>query len=273
MLSLRSEREFLERPEGAFVAGERWIYFCLDPALLGFKLFGRPTRDDMQTLMVLWEREFSRPPHRILADVAGVEVMPPPVFEVLTSFFAQHEAQLSRSVTRCVIVRASGFNGALASGFFSAAPLPFEVEFCHDRVEALARLGSEAPSAHARALEEAQAQIERVPQPLRALRQHLEANPARATLEGAAAALGVSVRSLQRLLSSLRTSYRAEVQAARVRRAEQLLLETEEALTRIAIEVGCGSSQRFSALFKAHRGVTPSEYRARRAARDGAGAV
>jgi AraC-like DNA-binding protein len=101
---------------------------------------------------------------------------------------------------------------------------------------------------------------------LRSLRGHLAANLSQITVRAAARALGTSPRTLQRGLSELGTSFRAEVERARVRAAEALLAETNAKLEVIALQVGCSSPSSFSRLFRRLTGESPSDFRARRPA-------
>lgn len=270
MLLEKSRDEFLAHPESAYVAGTAWLYFCLDPSLFGFLLWGTPERSDVEALMHVLDGEFIRAPHAALADVSGVETMAPPAFEAIVAFVERRFADLTKVVTRAAIVRPRGFNGALASGFFSAAPAPFETTFVEDVASGLKTLGSKTPLEHAHALEHARAKVEGVSPLLRELRVHLDetCKDNAATIETAAEALKVSVRTLQRALADLNTTYAQELQEARIRRAEHLLLETNEPLTAIAFEIGCASPQHFSALFRKLRGTTPTEFRQRGRARE-----
>ena len=59
------------------------------------------------------------------------------------------------------------------------------------------------------------------------------------------------------------TSFRGELDAARVRVAQRLLLDSSEAIARVAIEVGCSSPQQLSGLFRRVVGESPREWRAR----------
>jgi transcriptional regulator GlxA family with amidase domain len=87
--------------------------------------------------------------------------------------------------------------------------------------------------------------------------------PGALTLRAAAKAFGVSPRNLQRRLSEAHTTFQHEQNAARLRVAKTLLLETNYEVKRIAIEVGCASLQNFSALFHKSTGESPSHWRAR----------
>jgi len=97
------------------------------------------------------------------------------------------------------------------------------------------------------------------------LRAHLDEGLHGASIERAARELGLSTRSLQRRLRESGATFKSELDAARIRRAERLLSEPEAKITAVAHEVGCASSQSFSALFKRLTGETPSEWRASRA--------
>lgn len=49
--------------------------------------------------------------------------------------------------------------------------------------------------------------------------------------------------------------------ALRLNKAKELLWETQKSITQIAMEVGCGTPQYFSRIFKAEIGMSPSAYR------------
>jgi transcriptional regulator GlxA family with amidase domain len=101
-----------------------------------------------------------------------------------------------------------------------------------------------------------------LPAEVRQLAALLEAHP-RTTLAGAASSLAISKRTLQRLLAEHGTSFRGELDAARVRVAQRLLLESSERIARVAIEVGCSSPQQLSGLFRRVVGESPRQWRAR----------
>jgi transcriptional regulator GlxA family with amidase domain len=80
-------------------------------------------------------------------------------------------------------------------------------------------------------------------------------------LRDIAKAFRLSPRNLQRRLSEAHTTFQQEQNAARLRLAKTLLLETNYEVKRIAIEVGCASLQNFSALFHKSTGESPSQWR------------
>jgi len=83
-----------------------------------------------------------------------------------------------------------------------------------------------------------------------------------ATLESAAAGLATSARSLQRELHDAGTSFSAELHAARVRAACELLGETDDKIDVIAQAVGATTGSRLSRLFRRQLGITPARFRA-----------
>lgn len=85
-----------------------------------------------------------------------------------------------------------------------------------------------------------------------------------ATLDQAAHALGVSGRSLQRRLGEGGSSFRAELEQARLAAAQRLLLDTDDKVAAIAAEVGASSESNFIAFFRRLTGQTPAAWRAAR---------
>jgi AraC-like DNA-binding protein len=155
-------------------------------------------------------------------------------------------------------------NGATVSGFFSAVQAPFPISIWDDGVAALAQLGAADPKALYGAVAAAIEEASGAPEALRHLQAYLEDHLVSPTLEGAAAALSISERTLQRRLSDAQTTFSDQIQEARLRRAEARLLETDEPVTRIALSLGFNTSQHFSSVFRKRRGVTPTELRRKR---------
>lgn len=101
---------------------------------------------------------------------------------------------------------------------------------------------------------------------LQRLRERLDRDLASGGIAHVARSLRMSIRTLQRRLARAETSYRQELNAARLRKAQQLLAGTELKITAVALEVGCSSSQHLSALFRKMTGESPSAWRAARQA-------
>ncbi len=107
------------------------------------------------------------------------------------------------------------------------------------------------------------AAVRATPEPLRDLERYLAAHLAAPSLDGAAEALGVSVRTLQRRLRDGETSFSAEVLRVRLDCARRLLVDSNRSITDIALSVGFATSQHFSTCFREREGSTPRDYRER----------
>ena len=70
-------------------------------------------------------------------------------------------------------------------------------------------------------------------------------------------------QQLQRALREAGTTYRAELDAFRIRRAHELLRQDERSLSWIAHELGFSSAQHFATAFRRAMGETPSVWRMR----------
>lgn len=82
------------------------------------------------------------------------------------------------------------------------------------------------------------------------------------TLEEAARAGGVSRPALgRRFVEALGQSPLRALRTIRMRKAEQLLVETDHGLARIAAEVGYESEFAFSRAFTRHTGLRPGQFR------------
>ncbi|MBA2539575.1 MAG: helix-turn-helix transcriptional regulator [Deltaproteobacteria bacterium] len=104
------------------------------------------------------------------------------------------------------------------------------------------------------------AEVAGTPQFVNALRVKLAADLT-VTLDGAARALGVSSRTLQRRLHDGDTTFQRELEAERVRAAKRLMLETDAKLDAIARDVGCASGTHLAALFRRLENCSPREWR------------
>jgi AraC-like DNA-binding protein len=89
----------------------------------------------------------------------------------------------------------------------------------------------------------------------RLLEQHVD-------IEGAAAALGLGPRTVQRRLSGHGLNYRDLVLQCRMRLARELLVAPQAAIAQVALDVGYSLTPQFHRAFKEHVGVTPQGYRA-----------
>jgi AraC-like DNA-binding protein len=256
--------DFASAPLGRFFGGEHFVYAWPRPDLCVTVVWGEPGLEDFERLASLYALELHAPaePHASVIDAHKVERMGQRGFEKLAAYVEAHREVMRKWVTRLAIVRPSGFAGAIAAGFYETTEAPYPVEVFAEPADAYAWVGA-APSTAATlaALVEGSSDA---PAMLRELRRALEARLPDATLEGLAKDLGLAVRTLQRRLKEHGTTFRRELSGAQVRAAERWLSGTDAPISRIAFEVGCGTPQHLSALFKQTTGQSPTEWRAAR---------
>jgi AraC-like DNA-binding protein len=168
------------------------------------------------------------------------------------------------SVERAAIVHGPGLSGALAAGFEHVSGVNFRAKLFTNIDDALAWLLVSADLAAE--LERIQVEIAGLPPLLRDLRVVIRTALAGLTLVDAAAKLGLSSRGLQRRLRESGSSFRAEVDAARVEVAQQRMLQSDASLAEIASAVGFASTSHFGELFRKATGQSPGRWRARRKA-------
>jgi transcriptional regulator GlxA family with amidase domain len=268
VLERRTSDAFRTRPEGGFVAGEAWLYFCADASLHGFVLWEVPSEKDMDALVRLMEAELTRrEPHVAYVDVRRLRVALAPSFAALARYFVTHAEALARVVTRGAIVRGEGITAAIAAGFMATVPTTFSASTWTDPVRALEHLGlrPERARALAEALDRACEEAAGTPHVLASLQGWLEQHLEGSTLEDAARGLATAPRTLQRRLSEAGTSFVDELGKARVRVAQRMMLASDVPISNVALDVGCASPQHFASLFKKHVGETPTAWRQRMA--------
>jgi AraC-like DNA-binding protein len=255
--------DYRSDPVGAYLVARRTLVFCARADLWGFAIWGRPSAEDMQRLLGLLAIELGPPaePHGSLVDARRLEASEPAAFGLLIGYVTENFAALARQVTRLAIVRPPGLAGATVAGFFAVQDAPYPVKVFTDAGKAAAWLGARADLVDE--LDAAVAVASGVDPLVGELRAWLEARLGSAALPAAARALRLSPRSLQRKLAESATTFQRELDAARVRVAQRLLVSKDATLTEVAYDVGCASPQHFSALFRRVVGEAPSRWRSR----------
>jgi len=200
-------------------------------------------------------------PHATIFDAHKIDRLGPSAFGQLAKYAGTHMGQLKSRITRLAVVHTGSFAGAVAAGFTKLVPVPFPTEVFTDVGAALTWLGCESDAPLFDELGAAQADARTTPPIVRQLAAWLVHHP-RATPAEAARALALSTRSLQRRLSEHDTTFRHELDGARVRLAQRLLTDSDASITDVAIQVGLTSPQHLSTLFRKLGHPTPSEWRA-----------
>ncbi len=263
MLTLKSIADFRRDPDRSYVVGSQWLYFTFGPDISGFALWGHVDGTAIDGLTALMELELDREPHAGFVDAARVESFSAEAFARLGRYVVQHSARLTKIITQTAMVLPGGLMGAIAAGFFQATASPFRVTHWRDALEGFHDLKCAQAHAYATALASVIRSAQGTDPLLLAVRSYVGSHLVKASLPEAARVTGNSVRTIQRRLAVLNTSFADEVQNARMTAAKRLLTETDEPLIRIAYDSGCSSPQHFSTLFRKTYGETPSDYRKR----------
>jgi AraC-like DNA-binding protein len=255
---------FSRGPAGRYVVLRTSLHFVASHgALSGVVMWGEPTEADVSRMLAVTLGVVRVVGPRVaLLDARGIGRVDPFSFRALTRYAQEHASRIARRITRLAVVHAQDVAGAVAAGFFRVVRLPVPSETFTDVKPALDWLGRAQDAPLLAEVDGLSAKARALPAEVRQLAALLEADP-RATLAGAAASLAISKRTLQRMLAEHGTSFRGELDAARVRTAQRLLIESSERIARVAIEVGCSSPQQLSGLFRRVVGESPREWRAR----------
>ena len=249
---------FVSAPAGSYAGGPTFLCFC--DGICGLVVWGDPQPEHAAEVLRALEADLRLPPHGYFIDARRLGATPSPeAFQLVLSHLLPRWESYREVIQRCAIVLPPGMAGAVVAGFFSMAAPPFPLRFFADPVAALEWLGSDAGVLPK--IDAAQHAVGGADPFLFRLRAHLDHRLAAATPQRAARELGVSARSLQRRLQDANTTFTAELNAARVRKAQRLLAGSGLKVTGIALEVGCASSQHFSQLFRKLTGETPSAWR------------
>jgi AraC-like DNA-binding protein len=254
-------------PVGGYVAGDSWISFCASPRLWGVILWGRPDETAAFALgrALVLELGATVAPHFSIIDCSRIEGGDPRSFRAAGRYIAMNQAALERQVQRLALVRPAGMDGALVAGAYDVLPRPYPVEVFGDATTAATWLDPELDAvATAQLLVDMHAAVIGTPKEVGALRALLDHKLDGIPIAKAAKQLGLSERTLQRKLAEAGTTFKDELADARIRAAKRMLLESAAPLTTIAFDVGCGSLQYFSALFRRRTGESPSGFRAKR---------
>jgi AraC-like DNA-binding protein len=258
--------DFVANPIGRYFRGRRYAVFAHSPTLLGFACWGRPDVDDVRELLRLCEigLEPWAASHRWLVDVRGLELIEPRTFGLFLDYTRKNRETLRQNIVRQAQLRPDGLVGAIISGFSHLAKLPYPDRVFGDVDEALSWLQVDhqegtALLAELESIRDVACESFLV---VGRLRRELEASGA-LTIDDAAPRLGLSTRSLQRALRQAGTTYRLELKSFRIRRAQELLKQSDRNLTWIAAEVGFSSVQHFATAYRRAIGDTPTAWRTR----------
>jgi AraC-like DNA-binding protein len=240
--------------------------FACSPTLIGYVAWGYPDTDDVKELLTLCEIGLGPKavPHRFLVDVRALTQVDPRTFGMFIDYTTQHRDELAQMIVGQALLRPDGMVGAIMSGFSRIARLSYPQRVFGDAEKALRWLtidpveGAELLAELARIRDAASGTNDVV----RKLRAEL-ASKHSFSVDEASARLGVSKRTFQRALRDAGTTFRSELHASKLARAQTLLRDGDRSVSWVAAELGFSSAQHFATAFGRAVGETPSAWRAR----------
>ena len=258
--------EFIAAPWGRYIARSTFLIWCRSPELQGALIWGDLDQASMRDMMAVgaWvHRPDVSKRRRVLVDCSGVQRVDADVLLGFAQLARDRVPVWSTGIERHAIVVPSGLGGILVGGALPSVGASHPVRFTHDLEAALAYVDHpQARPSHEHASEMATAARGRSALLFR-LRAELGRALASSTVESSAAALGMSVRTLQRELGRLGTSFSDELRSVRIAAAEALLVHSDLKIEAIATQVGFGTASRMSAMLRRELDVTASALRAR----------
>jgi len=265
--TLCDAEDFLREPIGAATGTPRMLFWFPSASLRILSVWGRPTIADMDLMIRLLRCQCApeRSEHSSFIDVSGLTELDRAPFERFTSQMKPMADSFARVVTRSAMVHTGGPAQSAVAGYPQLIGAPIDIVTFRDPAKALNWLGAGDRAADLLdGLAALRRQADGTPPVLYALRHELRTNLAKTSLPMIASRLGTSTRSLQRVLRVGKTTYRDEVQRAKIERAKELLATTDRKLFDVAVDVGFASLQSFSDAFQTRVRTRPSAWRARR---------
>lgn len=243
---------FVDRPVPYYFSGECFVVWAYRDDLVGTIVWGAPTEHDLEALCRVWEHtRVMRGPFDVITDFRRVRAFHPLTFEVLARYVERRRDEYLAKIRAHAQIIPDGAVGATVAGFNVVVEQNKSWFLARDLAEAVARLGrTDAPEVIA-ALEALAAQMQNEPALLAQLRTALEENPA-LDAPDAARLLGLSLRTMQRSLGELETSFLDVRDRVRVLLAQRLLAESGHKAEVIARRIGLESREGLWRLLRRH---------------------
>ncbi len=252
---------FLRGAPGRFTITGSSFVWCASPTLCGVFLWGEQTEAETRAIL----RIFDQYPHQMASsfdmvlDTRGVESVDPAALAQLFSWLVARRGELVNHLRMQANVIREGPIGFLLTGLLPVARWTLPYRLHYEPADAFRSVAGEAGMAVCDEVEAIAERVRGVSRELRITRELLEARHD-ATVGEVSRTLGMSPRSLQRVLTHHGTSFHREVVAARFLRAQALLRSGDQKVAVIAARVGI-SERALTLLFRAKTGLSPAQWR------------
>lgn len=255
---------FLREPAGHYLVGRHFLIWCHAADFTGSVMWGRPEERDTQELVAIW-RELHPRMHDfdVVTDGSRIESIDAAAFEVMIRYLREKLPTYAQSIRRQAIIHPPGLPGAAIAGLLPTIGIYYQWRIFAEPRAGFGWLERPEGDAVCDAVAAIAVQVTGVSPWRRMLGDALRDTPDDVTLASVARRVGRSERSLQRDLQQTGTTFRAELEAARIEVARALLVDTDLKIDTVARKVGCASAAHFATLFRRVAGETPSAYRER----------
>lgn len=228
--------------------------------LCGVTVWGRPGPAETAEMLAVFDGfPHMAPQFDMVLDATAVEGLDQDAVALVLDWLRSNQVVFDRHVRRRVGVIRPGVMGLALSGLTTASGIQAPVLVTSDPREGFRAISPELGDALHDEVAAIVARCRGVPPQLLALRRALAETHGALGLADAAKQLGVSARSMQRLLAEAGSSFRAEQADARFRAASELL-ESDDKLATVAARLGL-SEDGLTLLVRGRTGLTPAELR------------
>lgn len=255
---------FLGAPVGRYTVMDSSFVWCASPVLCGVFLWGEQTEVETSSILRIFDQ---CPPHMassfdMVLDSRGVEDVRPAALELLFSWLVSRRSELVRRLRTQANVIREGPIGLLLTGLLPVAQWPPPYRLHYEPTDAFRSIVGDGGTDLCTELEAIALRVRGVSRELRIVRE-LIARRLDISIDEVSRALGMSSRSLQRLLRRDGTSFHNEVVSARFLLAQALLRSSEDKLAAISLRVGI-SERSLTQLFRSRTGLSPAQWRGQR---------
>lgn len=262
MTPCATPEEFERDATGKYYVGRCFVIFKQSPGFDGLSIWGHPDPDSLRLVVRLLDTALVTP-HVSIVDMRAVTGVDFEGFDVMYEGVRKLQNGFAKTILRQAILRPSGPIGAMVLGFYNLIHVRYPVNHFTDEDDALVWLGIANRDDVLAELSEMREAVFGRPELAIRLRNHLTSTAGRGSPDEIARALGLSVRSMQRKLADLGTSFRDEVHAFRTERAKTLLVGSDHSLIVIADHSGFDSVRAFTEVFGKRTGESPQAFRLR----------